>query len=193
MSGGFDLSDYVLTSERIGKLYASYPDARIVATPPEIITIDDRVFLSVTASVYRTPDDPTPCVGTAWEPFPGRTPYTKDSEAMNAETSAVGRALALAGIEVRRSIASRDEVRTHQVPDADRPHASAADKARAKVTFDRLKMSAGTDTATAVRDLANEHDRKLTLTALVDDPTWRAQVDALLDQHTHHTEHSEET
>jgi hypothetical protein len=35
-----------------------------------------------------------PGIGMAWEPFPGRTPYTKASELMNAETStAVNRVL----------------------------------------------------------------------------------------------------
>ncbi len=44
------------------------------------------------------------------EPFPGKTPYTKDSELMNAETSAWGRALASLGYEIHRGIATKQDV-----------------------------------------------------------------------------------
>jgi hypothetical protein len=43
-------------------------------------------------------------------PIPGKTPYTKDSEVENAETSAWGRAIAALGFEVHNSIASAEEV-----------------------------------------------------------------------------------
>jgi hypothetical protein len=79
-----------------------------------VIEIGERMFLEVVAHVYRSPDDRTPTVASAWEPFPGRTPYTRDSEAMNAETSAVGRALGLAGYGSTKSIASREEVQARQ-------------------------------------------------------------------------------
>lgn len=117
----FDLSDYVDVAERIAKFYAQYPDGRIAASPPRVESIDGKSFIAVTASVYRSETDPQPCIGSAWEPFPGKTPYTRESEAMNAETSAVGRALALAGIEVRRSISSRDEVQARQESAASKP------------------------------------------------------------------------
>lgn len=65
----------------------------------------------VRAEAYRGPDDECPGVGTAWEPFPGRTPYTRHSELMNAETSAWGRALASLGYEVHNGIASANEMR----------------------------------------------------------------------------------
>lgn len=119
---GFDLGDYVTVPQREALFYKDHPDGRIVSSLPVIRTVGDRVFIEVTTSVFRTPDDPLPCVASAWEPFPGRTPYTKDSEMMNAETSAIGRALAAAGIAVNRSLASAEEVRNRQaerdVPDA---------------------------------------------------------------------------
>lgn len=118
----FDLGDYVDVSERIQKFYAAHPDGRIEADPAVVQALGDRLFIGVVARVFRSPDDTQPCQGQAWEPFPGKTPYTRDSEAMNAETSAVGRALALAGIEVRRSIATRGEVqnrRAERTPQAD--------------------------------------------------------------------------
>ena len=64
-----------------------------------------------------------PSMGTAWEPFPGKTPFTRDSEMMNAATSALGRALGYMGLGLARSIASRDEVETAQrrQPEEERP------------------------------------------------------------------------
>ena len=46
------------------------------------------------------------------------TPYTRNSEIENAETSAWGRAIAACGIEVRRGIASADEVRNKEHDDS---------------------------------------------------------------------------
>lgn len=64
------------------------------------------------------------------------------------------------------------------------PKVNPAGAARAKVTFDRLKMIAGTDTAATVRALADESGCKLTVAAFVDDPAWRAKVDEHLDAAT---------
>jgi hypothetical protein len=75
----------------------------------------ERIFLAFTAAAYRTPEDPMPGLGTAWEPVPGTTPYTKDSEMMNAETSAWGRAiLAVGAADTRKGIASREEVQARR-------------------------------------------------------------------------------
>lgn len=114
MAGNFDLSSYVTVADRLLAFYSANPDGRIRCKRPRVVTIDDRTFLEVVATVYRSPDDRTPTVASAWEPYPGRTPYTRDSEAMNAETSAVGRALGLAGYGSTRSIASREEVAARQ-------------------------------------------------------------------------------
>lgn len=129
----FDLGGYVTVAERIQKFYAANPDGRILAGVPEIVSIGDKTYLQVRASVLRSPEDRCPVVATAWEPYPGRTPYTRESEAMNAETSAVGRALALAGIEVQRDIASAEEAQNRQerqerqeVADAGSPPVGAA-------------------------------------------------------------------
>lgn len=114
---GFDLGDYVTVPERVAQFYEQHPEGRIISDIPRIVEIGDRTFIEVTTRAYRSPDDPVPCQGSAWEPFPGRTPYTKDSEMMNAESSAIGRALAAAGIAVKRSIASANEIRARQQQD----------------------------------------------------------------------------
>lgn len=107
----FDLSDYITVPQRVAMFYEQNPDGRIVSSEPVIVTIDNRTFIQVTTKVYRSPEDAIPCQATAYEPFPGKTPYTRDSEMMNAETSAIGRAIAAAGIAVNRSLASANEVR----------------------------------------------------------------------------------
>jgi hypothetical protein len=62
------------------------------------------------AAAFRSPDDPRPSHGTAWELVPGPTPFTRGSEAQNAETSAIGRAIANLGIGANRSIASAEDI-----------------------------------------------------------------------------------
>ena len=107
--------DYVDVAERTREFFERYPEGSIQCEPPAVVRIADRDFVAVTASAYRTPDDPTPSRASAWEPFPGKTNFTRDSEAMNCETSAVGRALAFLGIAAKR-IATRQDVQARQEP-----------------------------------------------------------------------------
>ena len=72
----------------------------------------EDVFIVYAAAAHRDAGDTDPGVGMAWEPYPGRTPYTAQSELQNAETSAWGRALLAANVaDTRKGVASRDEVR----------------------------------------------------------------------------------
>jgi hypothetical protein len=103
------MKDYVPVNVRVIEFYKRHPQGVITTEAPRVIEIDGKRFIESRASVLKDPQG-EPYAATAWEPFPGKTPYTKDSEAMNAETSAVGRALALAGIEVSKSLASANEV-----------------------------------------------------------------------------------
>jgi hypothetical protein len=64
----------------------------------------------VAAKVYRTANDPVPTTGHSAMAIPGSTSFTKGSELENAETSAVGRALALMGFDTHKGIASANEV-----------------------------------------------------------------------------------
>lgn len=109
---------YKDVAQRIADLKALHPDAILRPANPdhpfEVVTIGDKTFVAYAAACYRTPNDPLPAIGVAWEPFPGRTPYTRDSELMNAETSAWGRAIVAALRSESRSIASADEVRNRQ-------------------------------------------------------------------------------
>ncbi|WP_064442303.1 hypothetical protein [Hoyosella altamirensis] len=111
--------DYVDVAARIAEFREKYPDGVLrpvdPAVPYRIETIGDAVFIVYAAAAYRRPDDELPGIGVAWEPFPGRTPYTRDSELMNAETSAWGRAIvAVLAADTRRGIATAQEVRNRQ-------------------------------------------------------------------------------
>jgi len=107
-----NLGDYVDVPTRFRLALDKWPDLRVVETPAEVITIGDRTFISVTVKVYRDLLDLLPCVATAWEPFPGTTPYVRNSEMMNCSTSALGRAL---GMMIPFSkMASFEEVQNRQ-------------------------------------------------------------------------------
>ena len=102
---GYDMSDYVQVNERIEKFYEKYPDGSIQT---EIQSIVDGVVI-IKAYAYRDREDPRPATGHAYEKenssFINKTSYIE-----NCETSAVGRALAMLGFEIKKSIASREEV-----------------------------------------------------------------------------------
>jgi len=102
------IQDYITVAERIEKFYERYPEGRIITN---IIEHDpERGFILMRADVYRNAEDTLPTsTGHAYElkseGYVQRTSYIEV-----CETSCVGRALALAGFEVRRGIASREEM-----------------------------------------------------------------------------------
>lgn len=102
------IQDYITVAERIEKFYERYPEGRIIT---HIIEHDaERGFILLRAEIYRNADDALPAsTGHAYElkseGYVQRTSYIEVGE-----TSAVGRALVMAGFEVRRGIASREEM-----------------------------------------------------------------------------------
>lgn len=122
----FDLSDYNDVASRIREFFEKYPEGTLKLVSYEIIQIPmyakdkgtDEVkqigvksFLTMTSAAYRTPNDPCPGEGVAWEPVPGTTPYTRDSEMQNCQTSSWGRAIVAVGAaDTRKGVASREEV-----------------------------------------------------------------------------------
>ena len=120
MSGKGDgwANDYIPVNERISRFIEQYPQGSLRPLWPDepyrVLGEGETKWLVYGACAYRTPDDQAPGVGLAWEPVPGRTPFTRGSELMVAETSAWGRALAAIGIATNKSIASAEEVRSAQ-------------------------------------------------------------------------------
>lgn len=110
----FSLDDYVDVAERINLFYEQHPAGSLTTENMELVETQAGQFLFVHARAWRAPDDPFPGDGYAWEPVPGKTPYTKDSELMNAQTAAWGRAIVATGILASKSIASRQEVQARQ-------------------------------------------------------------------------------
>ena len=110
--------DYIPVNERIAMFIAKYPEGSLRPLWPDepyrVLGEGDTKWLVYAACAYRHPEDPAPGVGMAWEPVPGKTPYTRGSELMVAETSSWGRALAAIGIATNKSIASAEEVRSAQ-------------------------------------------------------------------------------
>lgn len=116
------LDDYVDVAERIQDFKDAHPEGSLQTLSWEIVNVQgpdpkarnelvNRTFIVYRAAAFRQPADPTPGHGIAWEPWPGGTPYTKDSELMNAETAAWGRAIVALGLSATRRLASRQEVR----------------------------------------------------------------------------------
>jgi hypothetical protein len=103
------LKDYVEVNVRIERFWAKYPNGRISTevnfventSPQEVIT---------KAYVWRDIADAVPAaVGHAHEIF-GSSYINRTSYIENSETSAIGRALAILGFEIKKSVASREEV-----------------------------------------------------------------------------------
>jgi hypothetical protein len=112
--------DYVDVAERLRLFKAAYPTGCLrPADPSQPFTIQEiggREFIVYVAAAYRAPDDPMPAIAVAAEPAVGKTSFTRDSEVMNAETSAWGRAILAALAADSKKIASYEEVRNRQAP-----------------------------------------------------------------------------
>jgi|GEM_PF-2018848 len=104
----FDISKYVPVSERIAQFYQRFPKGRILTT---MLSHDSESGMVIfRAEAYRQPDDAEPSsVGHAFE-VRAIGHVNKTSFVENCETSAVGRALAMLGLEVARGVASREEM-----------------------------------------------------------------------------------
>lgn len=123
----FDLDPaYKQVPERLADFKAKHPDGSLQAADPahpfELVTVGSQTWLVYSALAYRTPDDPRPGQGTAWEPIPGKTPYTRDSEMQNAETSAWGRAIVAVLASESKSIASAEDVRNRRADQDESQH-----------------------------------------------------------------------
>jgi hypothetical protein len=110
----FNLGDYVDVPTRLAEALKRWPDLRIQETKPIIVTVDNQQYVEISCTVWNDANDLMPTVAYCWEPIPGRTPYTKGSEMMNASTSCLGRALGMKGMGIGKSIASLNEVQARQ-------------------------------------------------------------------------------
>lgn len=116
MSSRPQMDDYIDVAERLQEFRAKYPEGTLQQVDVQFIDFAGGSWVIYTAAAYRTADDERPAHGTAWEPVPGRTPFTRDSELQNAETAAWGRAIVAVGAAdtKRGGIASKQEVQHRQ-------------------------------------------------------------------------------
>jgi hypothetical protein len=104
--------DYIDVATRIVDFRDKFPAGSLQQVDVKFIDFAGQSWVVYTAAAYRTPDDERPGIGTAWEPVPGKTNFTRDSELQNAETAAWGRAIvASLAADTRKGIASAEEVR----------------------------------------------------------------------------------
>ena len=113
MSKEAALKDYVEVNVRIMKFYEKYPEGRILT---EIVKWEDGVIV-MKATTYRDNSDVPASTGYAYEKE-GSSFINKTSALENCETSAVGRALAILGFEIKKSVASKEEVLNAQLQQA---------------------------------------------------------------------------
>lgn len=107
--------DYIDVNTRIVEFRTKHPEGSLQQLDLKFIDFAGGSWVVFTAAAYRSADDQRPGIGTAWEPVPGRTPFTKDSEVQNAETAAWGRAIVAAlAADTKRGIASAEEVRNRR-------------------------------------------------------------------------------
>ena len=157
---GNPIQDYVTVAERIERFYERYPEGRLIT---HIVEHDaERGFILMRAEVYRNPDDAMPAAtGHAYElkseGYVQRTSYIEV-----CETSSIGRALAMAGFEVKRGIASREEMEK-SVRIAREP-ATARDKQSATPP---AKQSNAAEQSAKVDQLATD-DQKQTILNLLE-------------------------
>jgi hypothetical protein len=153
-----DLGDYNDVAARIAEFRTKYPDGCLrpanLAVPYAIEQIGEQAYVVVVAAAHRTPADQMPGVGMAYEPVPGRTPYTKFSELQNAETAAWGRAIvAVLAADTRKGVASTEEVRNRSA-ERDAPIDHEAEAVR-----DEIRQEA-TRSRWSLRAIAGEFERR---------------------------------
>lgn len=126
----FDLSNYVDVATRIKQLRDKHPEAVLRPWNPnepfKIVDIGGREFIIYTAVCYRSPSDPMPAIAVAAEPVIGASSFTRNSEVMNAETSAWGRAIMACLAVDEPHVASRDEVVNRRNDEQPAPNDNAA-------------------------------------------------------------------
>jgi hypothetical protein len=111
--------DYIDVASRIVEFREKYPNGALVQHDLQFLDFAGKSWVVYTAAAYRSPDDKLPGIGTAWEPVPGPTQFTRDSEVQNAETAAWGRAMVAAlAVDTRKGVASQEEVRNRQASPA---------------------------------------------------------------------------
>lgn len=103
---GFKLDDYEPVEDRLAKFWADHPTGRVGT---DLVAYSEREYI-VRAEVYRAAEDERPMASGYAQETVGSSPVNKVSALENAETSAIGRALANAGYATKGRRPSREEM-----------------------------------------------------------------------------------
>jgi hypothetical protein len=156
--------DYIDVATRIVEFRDKFPEGSLQQVKYEFVKVNNKDWVVYTAAAYRSPDDQRPGIGTAWEPIPGPTNFTRDSEVQNAETAAWGRAMVAAlAVDTKQGIASSQEVRNRQVKSKATSKDWLGMATELGTDLDGLRLlyseakTGGADTATLdkIKDIAN--------------------------------------
>ena len=107
------LDNYVEVKDRVLEFVEKYPEGSLQSTY-EFRTLNGTDVVVVTAHAFRSPTDPIPATGLAYEQIPGSTNFTRSNELEVAQTSAWGRALGALGIGIAGAIATTEDVRVSE-------------------------------------------------------------------------------
>ena len=150
--------DYIDVATRIVEFREKFPQGSLQPWEKpyvEKVEMPDgkiKSFIVYSAAAYRSPEDKLPGVGYAWEPIPGPTNFTRDSELQNAETAAWGRAMVAAfAVDTKKGIASSEEVRNRQTATVSAPVEKKITVARV-YTNEEINLAVATITVVSVCD-----------------------------------------
>ena len=107
---GFNLDNYETVEDRLVKFWADHTDGRINT----FIHYYDDTRILIRAEVYFDREDVRPVATGYAEELRGASPVNRTSHAENAETSAIGRALANCGYAAKGARPSREEMQKVQ-------------------------------------------------------------------------------
>lgn len=128
----FNLDNYETVEDRLVKFWADHEQGRIHTS----VHYYDESRILVRAEVYFDREDVRPVASGYAEELRGASPVNRTSHAENAETSAIGRALANCGYAAKGSRPSREEMekvqRGEQQPSAPKPYVSGQFKPKPK-------------------------------------------------------------
>lgn len=142
------LDQYEPVEERLRRFWADHQNGRILT---ELVHRDDRQYL-VRAEVYTDRDDERPAATGYAEELIGSNPVNKTNALENAETSAVGRALANLNYAPKGARPSREEMQKAT-------RVSLADQARAQLK--RLCAEKGWDQQRVADMYKSDYDTAL--------------------------------
>jgi hypothetical protein len=126
--------------------------------------------------------------------IPGPTTYTKDSEIENAETSAIGRAIAALGFEVHRSYASANEVANKQDEVvSDKPKESARRTSRSTKVATPTPLESGPAEVNPETDLASRNQQDELKSLAAEHGLTKDEMSVLRKAHTDKAKSSEFT